>query len=332
MPKRGRTINSILLSQVLLYAIVGAALALVVVAAVSAPIISIWRDFRADTVSGTRLLTLLLLYAPLGSALAAGTVFFEPWRTSGFKEAIQTSWMWLLLGILAGGLAMFLGGFLAEWIFLEMVTLGGFTMAALGRILGMLILGLVMGLVIGIVEKLRTKSNSRLVAGAVGGGFGGLLCGLVFEFLVRSPEAMTVAATSIFAAVFFASIGTVSIIQTSACLLRHPDNTISKYTTGDPITLYTDTPNYIGSALPARNSSLTTIKLAQDYDVASEHAKIEYHKNTNQWILNRISPEAEMIYVRGGRLVGNETVLQSGDEIVFGGIKLVFATDEKGGS
>lgn len=315
-------VNQHLVSQTGLYGLIGASAGLLVWAALNWHVYHLWHpagQLSAIVVPGLVFQTILHVYVPLGILLGAAVAVIEPVRDTDLAAALRNEWTWLLRGILLGAAGGLLGGYLGEFV-MGRFTAGAdavTTMRVWARLTGLIVTGLILGAALGLVDKWRTTSNDRLLAGLLGGSAGGLIAGLVFQFLVRRPEVMTVVAVMIFAAFLAGSIGSIMYLQTKARLMGAPQN-IFKYREAWRKNLNADSILFIGSALPTRISQRTNFKIAQDLDIMPEHCTLEYDRQLRRWILARYHPSATELYVNSRPVKDAPVAIRDGDVITVG--------------
>ncbi len=312
-------------TQISLYALVGAAVGVAVVAVFIWPVDSLWHPdggVRPGTEDHLRSVTILMLYLPLGCLLGLVLGAVESVHDSGVKETLAAEWRWLLAATLLGGAGGFLGGHAGEWVMAEIQALPGEIMSPLGRGLGTLVLGFGLGTAVGLTEKLRNNSSERLLAGVLGGGLGGIAAALVFHFLVRNVELMSVLAIVLLASLLAGFIGSVTYMRSSA-FLEGMEGNIFKYAAGFEKSLLADAPNVIGSGIPTRFSGRTTFKIAMDRNIQSEHVRLEMDEDARAWVLSVLNEHAET-YVNGARIESGSKKLWDGDVITLGGTSFRF--------
>lgn len=309
-------------SQISLYALLGSTAGLLVWGVMNWAVYDMWHatGLTREMFSGLQMKTVLMLYMPLGLVLGTMIAMIEPIRDTSWGEALQNDWSWLLRGILLGGVAGFVGGWLGEFVLSAMsdpsagVDPSGLRPVA--RLLGVVVFGLVLGTGLGLIDKWRTTSNDRLIAGLLGGGLGALLAGIVFQFLVDAPEVMTVLALMIFGALVAGSIGSISFLQSKAVLVGVSTNIMKYKEFRRPLLM--DTSTFVGSGIPTRTSSRTNFRIAGDQDVMKEHCVIEYDQAARRWILTRFDPRATELLVNRGRVGDQAVAIRDGDLITIG--------------
>lgn len=318
-----------LVSQTLLYTTVGGLAGLLVCAVLIWLVGGMWHpddDFiRPAMIWGLKSQTIFLYYGIFGLLVGFVVTLIEPVNDSSWKEAFTASGRWLLLGALFGYIGMIVGGFAGEWVFDRMVTTGSYGMTILGQEIGLLLLGLALGSGIGFVDRLRTGSMDRLVAGSIGGCLGGVLAGAFILLPFVPPELMPILPTILVAMFAAGAIGSVSMMKTDAVLTGMAGNTIFKYSSPNwRKQLVSDSPNFIGSGIPGRRSRQARFLVANDLDVVSEHAIIEFDRRARRWVLRRWSSDAVKLFLNNRALTGDFVTLRDGDVVTFGGTRFRF--------
>ena len=306
---RGRLVST----QVLLFAIVGMAAALLVWGVMIWFTHRIWHPVGGvslldDSLRNLKLMTIFMLYLPLGLVLGASVTMIQPVWDSSFFLAVKNEWRWLVLGALLGGAGAVLGGLGGEYVLNKLAPA-----VAAGRILGALTMGVVMGIVLGIVERWRTGSHERLVAGVVGGALGGGLSGIVFQYAPGSSTAMSAISILSFSALVLGTIGAVAFLQTRAKLVGTPE--MGRKYAGFPIYLLNDATNIIGSALTGSQKATTKL---YDQSILAEHAVVSYDRGTGDWRVARYNSNVRDLFVNGERIAGEPRSLRPGDIVRIG--------------
>lgn len=319
-----------LVSQTLLYVSVGGLAGLIVCAVLIWAVEGIWHPDQGVTpgmVWGLKSQTIFLFYGIFGLLVGFVVTLIEPVNDLSWKEAFTTQGRWLLLGALFGYIGMMIGAFAGEWVFDRMVAAGGTggkALSILGQEIGMLLLGLSFGSCVGFVDRLRTGSMDRLIAGSIGGCLGGILAGLIILLPFMPPEAMPIIPSILLALFAAGAIGTVTMMKTDAVLTGMPGNRLKYASPKWRKQLVSDSPLFIGSGMPGRRSRQTGFLIANDLDVVSEHAIIEFDRSVRRWMLRRWSHDAIKLYVNNRALTGDSVAIRDGDVITFGGTRFRF--------
>ena len=298
-------------SQIVLFAIVGMAVALVAWGVFVWPTYSLWHppggvDFAR--VSMMKHETILMLYLPLGLLLGVAVALIQPvWDTS-LGSALANERRAILIGALLGAIGVLLGGEAGEYVLDRMQPVW------LARILGATILGMLLGFALGLAERIRTGSGERLAAGIIGGTIGGALSAAIFQFVRLGVTGMSSVALMLFAACVVGAIGAVTFLQTRVRLVGVSGNG-RKYDVDFSRELYSDSENIVGTALPDRAGQKANFRL-YDTSVLSEHATIRFK---GAWEIRRYNENVHHLYVNEERIATDAyRPLRNGDVIRFG--------------
>jgi len=278
-----------------------------------------------------KLVTVFMIYMPLGLLLGLAMAVIEPVQQTGFRAGVQGNGKWLAMAAILGAFGGLIGGGLGEFVMhafeLALTSSNGqppMGMAAvIPRTAGAICLGFGMGTALGIFSKIKSGSNERLVSGIVGGGMGGVLSALVFFLIYNNIAAMVMFSSMTLAITILGSIGSVTSMMTDGVLAGMRGN-IYKYSEAMyPVELLTDAPNLIGGYDPSR-SSKATFRIFHETGILLEHAIIEKDRETGEWHLQRAHSNVMNLEVNGYPIGGDRVILRDSYVIKFGGTRLQF--------